>query len=104
MDSYRERVRRRAYQIWLDEGRPEGREAVHWDMASEFVAIEDRQRKTTKPVREPASKGTAAKAATPSAAAGAAKSGKEASRPAAAQAASAKTKLIRTKSKPRGKT
>ena len=48
MDDDKERVRRRAYQIWLDEGRPEGREAEHWDMASELVAIEDRQTKTTK--------------------------------------------------------
>jgi hypothetical protein len=54
MDDLTERVRRRAYQMWLDEGRPEGREAAHWDMASELVAIEDGQTKTTKPVeRDP---------------------------------------------------
>lgn len=51
MDDYTERVRRRAYQIWLEEGRPEGRESTHWDMASELVAIEDQQTKITKPVR-----------------------------------------------------
>jgi hypothetical protein len=54
MDDYAERVRRRAYQIWLEEGRPEGRESTHWDMASELVAIEDQQAKTTKPVRRSA--------------------------------------------------
>jgi hypothetical protein len=50
MDDPTERVRRRAYQIWLDEGRPDGRDVVHWDMASELVAIEDNQKSTTKPV------------------------------------------------------
>jgi hypothetical protein len=51
MEDHTERVRQRAYQIWLDEGRPDGREAIHWDMASELVAIEENQKKTTKRVR-----------------------------------------------------
>ena len=38
---HEERVRQRAYKIWLEEGRPEGRAAVHWEMARELVAIED---------------------------------------------------------------
>jgi hypothetical protein len=54
MDDHTERVRRRAYLIWLDEGRPAGREAAHWGMASELVAIEEHQTKTTKPVRRAA--------------------------------------------------
>lgn len=63
MDDHTERVRRRAYQIWLDEGRPEGREAEHWDMASKLVAIEERQKKTGKPVRRDA--GTRAEPSAP---------------------------------------
>jgi hypothetical protein len=51
MEDHTERVRQRAYQIWLDEGQPEGRESIHWDMASELVAIEENQKKTTKRVR-----------------------------------------------------
>ncbi len=47
-----ERIRRRAHQIWADEGRPKGRDKVHWDMASELVAIEDNQMATTIPVSE----------------------------------------------------
>lgn len=35
------RIRRRAYQIWEREGRPEGREADHWTLAKEEIAIED---------------------------------------------------------------
>jgi hypothetical protein len=43
------RIRERAYRMWLEEGRPEGREHVHWDMASELVAIEESQRDTLQP-------------------------------------------------------
>jgi hypothetical protein len=45
-----ERIRQRAYRLWEEEGRPEGRELVHWDMATELVAIEDSQNKIRKPV------------------------------------------------------
>ena len=45
-----ERIRLRAYRLWEQEGRPEGREGVHWDQASELVAIEDNYRLTTRPV------------------------------------------------------
>ena len=46
-----ERIRRRAYRLWEEEGCPEGRELVHWDMATELVAIEDSQNLIRKPVR-----------------------------------------------------
>jgi hypothetical protein len=36
-----ERIRAKAYQIWLDEGCPNGRDEAHWEMARELVAIED---------------------------------------------------------------
>lgn len=52
MDDVELRVRERAYRIWLDEGCPQGRELVHWDMATELVAIEDGQRSTLKPVEQ----------------------------------------------------
>lgn len=35
-----ERVRARAYQIWLEEGRPEGRADIHWQRAVESLAAE----------------------------------------------------------------
>jgi hypothetical protein len=41
MDDHDERVRRRAYKIWLEEGRPGGRADAHWEMARELVAIEE---------------------------------------------------------------
>jgi hypothetical protein len=44
-----ERIRERAYRLWVEEGMPEGRADAHWDMASELVAIEENQRATLKP-------------------------------------------------------
>jgi hypothetical protein len=52
MSDIEQRIRERAYRIWLDEGCPEGRELVHWDMATELVAIEDGQRSTLKPIEK----------------------------------------------------
>ncbi len=46
-----QRIREKAYQIWIDEGRPEERADAHWDMATELVAIEENQLLTLKPVQ-----------------------------------------------------
>jgi hypothetical protein len=49
-DSEREdRIRERAYRLWQEEGRPEGRAEAHWDKASELVAIEENYKSTLKP-------------------------------------------------------
>ena len=53
MSDQESRIRERAYFLWLREGCPEGRADVHWDEASELVAIEDNQRLTTKPLPPP---------------------------------------------------
>jgi hypothetical protein len=47
------RIRERAYRLWQEEGCPAGRSDVHWDMASELVAIEDNQKLATEPVPSP---------------------------------------------------
>jgi hypothetical protein len=49
MDEIERRIRERAHQLWEREGRPDGRDAAHWDMAKEQIAIEDNQRRITKP-------------------------------------------------------
>lgn len=36
-----QRIRKRAYEIWEGEGRPEGREAEHWDRARFLIGIEE---------------------------------------------------------------
>jgi|SRR5215207_2142330 hypothetical protein len=48
--SHEERVRLRAYEIWLNEGKPEGRDQRHWEMAREIVGYEDAHRSTLMPV------------------------------------------------------
>jgi len=50
MDDFNERVRQRAYRLWVEEGCPEGRADVHWDKAREQVAIEENHKLPTKPV------------------------------------------------------
>ena len=45
-----QRIRIKAFYIWLDEGCPEGRAEVHWDMATELIAIEDNHALTLKPI------------------------------------------------------
>ena len=52
MSDIEERIRGRAYQIWLEEGCPKGRELDHWNMATKLVAIEDGQQSTLKPIDE----------------------------------------------------
>jgi len=52
MDNREERIRERAEQIWIEEGRPDGRADIHWDMATELVAIEDGQNDTLLPIGE----------------------------------------------------
>jgi hypothetical protein len=41
-------MRQRAYRIWIEEGCPEGRADVHWEMAIELLAIEENQELTLK--------------------------------------------------------
>ena len=48
-DSKQERIRARAYRIWEEEGRPEGREREHWDKASELEAQEHPPAGATEP-------------------------------------------------------
>jgi hypothetical protein len=43
IDDVEKRVRQRAYEIWQREGCPEGRDADHWALAKEEIAIEDNQ-------------------------------------------------------------
>ncbi|GEO38872.1 hypothetical protein GGE65_003880 [Skermanella aerolata] len=49
IDDVEKRVKQRAYEIWEREGCPEGREADHWALAKEEVAIEDNQSQALMP-------------------------------------------------------
>jgi hypothetical protein len=61
-----QRIRERAYLIWLDEGRPEGRDNIHWQMAAELVAKQNDQRTTLRLDRYLGPTGTPTKHATAS--------------------------------------
>jgi len=37
MNTYEQRVREQAYQIWESEGRPTGHESRHWEMACKLI-------------------------------------------------------------------
>ena len=50
MGDFEEHIRWRAYKIWEEEGWPEGRSEIRWEMARELVAIEENYRATLKPV------------------------------------------------------
>jgi hypothetical protein len=47
--SHEERVRLKAYEIWLNEGKPEGRDQRHWEMAREAIGYEDARLSTLEP-------------------------------------------------------
>lgn len=49
MSDLEERIRRRAYQIWQEEGCPPGQEERHWEMARQLVAIEDSKGEALEP-------------------------------------------------------
>ena len=53
MDDFHDRVRQRAYRLWMEEGCPEGRSDAHWDKARELVAIEENHKATLKPAPDP---------------------------------------------------
>jgi hypothetical protein len=52
LDNREQRIRERAYRLWLEEGKPGGRAQDHWELASELVAIEESHGDATSPVEE----------------------------------------------------
>ncbi|HLI12554.1 MAG TPA: DUF2934 domain-containing protein [Alphaproteobacteria bacterium] len=43
VENKEEKIRERAYQIWEREGRPHGRDGLHWQKAEEEIASEERR-------------------------------------------------------------
>jgi len=50
MDDIEHRIRERAYLLWTEEGRPDGRAEYHWHMARELIAVEESYTDTLLPV------------------------------------------------------
>ncbi|MBF0373139.1 MAG: DUF2934 domain-containing protein [Alphaproteobacteria bacterium] len=53
MDELEDRIRQRAYELWEQEGRPEGRALQHWDQAAREVLGETTDRREGEPVTRP---------------------------------------------------
>lgn len=41
MDDREQKIRDRAYELWVQEGRPEGREGEHWSQAARELGYDD---------------------------------------------------------------
>jgi hypothetical protein len=52
--SREERIRQQAYLIWLEEGRPEGRDSEHWEKAEQMINRIDELKKEDESCTEPA--------------------------------------------------
>jgi DUF2934 family protein len=49
------RIRQRAYEMWRQEGRPEGKAERHWELAKFAISLEDAQPEMLKPIASPKS-------------------------------------------------
>jgi len=47
-----ERIREKAFHLWVEQGKPDGRAEDNWNLARELIAIEDGQMTTTHPVSQ----------------------------------------------------
>ncbi len=88
-DDLQKRIRERAYAIWLEEGRPQGRAEQHWTRASAELAGAPAEAKPArrssggrKPAAAPAAPAAAKPARKPKAAAAPKKSGEAKAEPA----------------------
>jgi hypothetical protein len=52
--SREDRIRQQAYPIWMEEGRPEGRENEHWQRAERIIARTEELAKEDESGSEPA--------------------------------------------------
>jgi hypothetical protein len=48
-----QRIRERAFKIWIEEGQPEGRDKDHWELAKFAIAEQDGQAATLVPAAAP---------------------------------------------------
>ena len=52
-EDLKRRIRERAHRIWEEEGRPDGRENQHWELARFAIAQEDAQTGMLRPIKSP---------------------------------------------------
>lgn len=51
---YERRIAERAHQIWEEEGRPEGKDISHWELAKFAIDLQEAQSNMLLPVKDPA--------------------------------------------------
>jgi hypothetical protein len=55
-DDLNARIEKRAYQMWIDEGQPEGKANSHWELARLAISFEDAKGEMTRPVTDESDK------------------------------------------------
>jgi hypothetical protein len=58
-DSSEETIRNRAYQLWEDDGRPDGKHETHWNQAARELGLADPLEQPPGSTIDPAKKGEA---------------------------------------------
>ncbi len=105
MASLEERIRRRAYQIWQEEGCPTGQEERHWEMARQMIASEGSagEEEETGGALAPDPAGSARSGETPAEAAGSAGETGDLPPPATPGRRGAKAEPLSSIGKPKGR-
>lgn len=100
MNPQEQRIRELAYEIWLSEGRPEGQDARHWEMACKLAEAQNGTA-PAKPAGRTRKTATKPTDATPAKAAAAAKGSTKASSKAATDAQAGTPDAIKKTRTPR---
>ncbi|KRW57267.1 DUF2934 domain-containing protein [Stutzerimonas nitrititolerans] len=100
MNQQEQRIRELAYEIWLSEGRPEGQDARHWEMACKLAEAQNGTA-PAKPAGRTRKTATKPTDATPAKAAAAAKGSTKASSKAATDAQAGTPDAIKKTRTPR---
>ncbi len=100
MNQQEQRIRELAYEIWLSEGRPEGQDARHWEMACKLAEAQNGTA-PAKPAGRTRKTATKPTDATPAKAAAAAKGSAKASSKAATDAQAGTPDAIKKTRTPR---
>lgn len=52
-DDLQERIRQRAYELWREDGQPEGKENEHWERAQSEIEGDPAEKSENKPATPP---------------------------------------------------
>jgi len=52
-DDLEQRIRARAYRLWIEDGQPQGKAVAHWELARIAIALEDAKPQMQRPIAGP---------------------------------------------------